>query len=353
MRSYKHLYEDFISKENIWVAIHNASKGKRDRRQVMPYINDVEGSVPSVVDYVEHFENAPHVMHRINERGRGKERDIVVPTFKEQIVHHMVVNTLRPVMMRGMYDHSYGSIPCRGIHLAKKRIEKWLSKDRKNAKYFLKMDIHHFFASIPHDRLKAFIGRYVRDEKVFSIVCKIIDVLPQGLPLGFYTSQWFANWYLQPLDHFIKERLHAKYYVRYMDDMVVFGSNKRKLHRMRVAIEEYLATLGLELNPSWFVARFVYTKDGKEYGRDLDFMGFRFFRTRTTLRRTIMLRATRLARRMNGSILDAHRFMSYIGWFTHSDTYNVFCKWIRPYLSVRRLRLQIGRADRRSRYAVV
>lgn len=347
MRTYRNLYNEFISKENISLAIKKASVGKRSRKQVVQYLEHIEESIPEIIGYANDFYNEPHSPHVINERGRGKVRTIVVPTFREQIIHHMVVNTLRPVMMKGMYEHSYGSIPGRGIHLAKKRIEKWVRKDWKNTRYFLKMDIRHFFASIPNDKMKAYIAKYVKDEKVLEVACRIVDVLPQGLPLGFYTSQWFANWYLQPLDHYIKEQLHAVYYVRYMDDMVVFGPNKRKLHKMARAIGEYLNTLGLELKPSWCVARFVYEKRGREYGRDLDFMGFRFFRNRTTLRRSIMLRATRLARRYNGSVRNARRFMSYLGWFTHSDTYNVFVKWVKPFVNVRRMKLHISNYERR------
>ena len=355
MRTWKNLYGFFISEENIRLAITKASVGKRHRKQVKVYIEHPDEHIQEIIDYANDFYNEPHVAHTINERGRGKARDIVVPSFREQIVHHMIVNTFKPVMLKGMYEHSYGSIPGRGVHLAKSRIERWLHKDRKNTKYFLKMDIRHFFASIPHDKLKALISKYVKDDKVAEVARRIVDVIPRGLPLGFYTSQWFANWYLQGLDHFIKEQLQAKYYVRYMDDMVVFGASKRKLHKMVPQIKDYLETLGLELKPDWFVARFVHDETGREYGRDLDFMGFRFYRQRTTLRRGIMYRATRVARsiKKKQTIFNAHRFMSYLGWFSHSDTYNVYCKWIKPFVNVRRIKLQIGRYDRRRKHAVV
>jgi len=347
LKTYKNLYQKFITEDNIRLAIKKASIGKRKRKQVLPFIEHTDEHIKEIIDYANNFYNEPHVSHVINERGRGKAREIVVPTFREQIVHHMVVRTLEPIMMKGMYEHSYGSIPGRGIHLAKKRAEKWLRKDRKNTKYFLKMDIRHFFASIPHDKLKTMIGKSVKDERLIKVISTIIDVIPQGLPLGFYTSQWFANWYLQSLDHFIKEQMKAEYYIRYMDDMVVFGASKRKLHKMIPQIQEYLAGLGLELKPDWFVARFVYEDEGKEYGRDLDFMGFRFYRERTTLRRSIMLRTTRLAKRMKRTISNAHRFMSYLGWFDHSDTYNVYLKWIKPFVVVHSIKAQIGRYDRR------
>ncbi len=131
--------------------------------------------------------------------------------------------------------------------------------DPKNCKYVLKMDIRHFFDSIPHDRLKAKLKKTVHDEKMLELLFRIIDVTEVGIPLGFYTSQWLSNWYLQGLDHFIKEQLCAVHYMRYMDDMVIFGSNKRVLHRMRQAISDYLEMeLGLELKANWQVFRFSY-----------------------------------------------------------------------------------------------
>ena len=352
MRTYRHLFEQFISDESILLAIKNASKGKRKRKTVRPYIEDPEGHLEEIKRYARNFFNDSHHARVINEHGRGKIRTIHVPSFREQIIHHMLVQVIKPIILKGMYDHSYGSIPGRGIHKAKKCVEKWIRKDRKNTKYFLKMDIRHFYASIPHDILKNWIQRTIKDKQLLKIIETIIDVLPEGLPLGFYTSQWLANWYLQRLDHYIKENLHAPHSVRYMDDIVVFASSKRQLHTMRVWIEGYLNNvLGLELKQNWCVARFVYEKRGREYGRDLDFMGFRFYRNRTVLRRAIMLRATRLARNMNGLILNARRFMSYLGWFSHSDTYNVFTKWVKPFVNVRRLKIQISRFELKEKAA--
>ena len=113
------------------------------------------------------------------------------------------------------------------------------------------------------------------------------------------------------------------HYMRYMDDMVIFGSNKRVLHRMRQAISDYLGMeLGLELKANWQVFRFSY---GNNQGRDLDFMGFRFYRNRTILRKSIMYKATRKARKISKkektTILDARQMLSYLGWIDCTDTY--------------------------------
>ena len=164
---------------------------------------------------------------------------------------------------------------------------------------------------------------------MLDIILELVDVTDSGLPLGFYTSQWLSNWYLTPLDHYIKQHLKAKYYMRYMDDMVIFGANKKQLHRIRKEISEYLEKeLGLSLKDNWQVFRFSYMKDGIEHGRDLDYMGFRFHRNRITLRKTIMLKASRKARKISRkekpSIYEIRQMLSYLGWIGATDTYEFY-----------------------------
>lgn len=184
MKTYKHLYEDFISDDNIRASILKASIGKRNRKEVRPIIENIDTWIPIVRAYAVNFRNCKHTPKTINEFGYGKMRIIIVPRFMEQIVHHMLVAVLKPIVLKGMYEHSYGSIPDRGLHLAGKRIRHWL-KDKKNTKYYLKMDIHHFFASISHDMLKTFISRAIRDEDYLKVLFEVIDVQERGLPLGF------------------------------------------------------------------------------------------------------------------------------------------------------------------------
>ena len=358
MKSYNHLYEKYLTTENYLLAMHDATSGKfskkRKKRLAMWYRDHFEELKPKIMDYAEHFHNAHHHPVEIYDGIRRKKRTIIPPTMMEQVVHHMLINVLKPIFMKGMYEHSYGSIPGRGAHLAKKRIEKWIREGGRNVKYCLKMDIRHYFDSIPHDILKAKLARLIHDERILAILFEIIDVTEVGIPLGFYTSQWLSNWYLQDLDHFIKEKLKAKYYARYMDDMVVFGSSKRKLHEIRKAISEYLATnLGLELKSNWQVYLFNYRrKDGSETGRDLDFMGFRFFRTRTTLRKTLMLKASRKARKINRkprplqTLHDYKQMLSYLGWLTHSNTYDAYRRRVKPFVSVHRFKKAVSKEQK-------
>lgn len=360
MRTYRHLYEQYISDENYFLAVRNATRhkggAKRKYRRARYYRDHAEKLKPYLLVYAKHFKSAEHKPKMIYDGIRRKQRSIIVPTMQEQIIHHMVINVLKPIFMRDMYEHSYGSIPGRGAHLAKKQIEKWIRHGGKNCKYCLKMDIRKYFDSIPHDILKRKLRELIRDERFLSVLYEIIDAVPgnRGIPIGFYTSQWFANWYLTGLDRYIKNDLKAVYYVRYMDDMVIFGPNKRELHKMRKRIEQVLSiNLGLELKGNWQVFLFDYVKkNGKRVGRDLDFMGFRFYRDKTTLRRQLMLKATRKARRIckkkeRKNIYDARQMLSYLGWIDATDTYTMYSKRIKPFVSFRTLRRYVARDQRR------
>ena len=357
MKSYNHLWEKFISDENIELAIKNASRGKRDRASVKRELENPEFR-NIIRAYAADYHNAHHKPKVIYDGIQRKKRTIIVPNFREQVVHHMVVNILQPIFLHGMYEHSYGSIPKRGGHKGKEAIRKWISRGGKNCKYVLKMDIKKYFDSIPHEIYIDNLQKIIHDERFMAVLEEITSVIPKGLPLGFYTSQWTANWYLQGLDHYIKEVLKAPYYIRYMDDMVVFCPNKRRLHQMRDSIEAYLRdNLGLVLKDNWQIFRFDY--NGKY--RFLDFMGFRFYRDRTTLRKSIMLKASRKARRLYKAdkitVHAARQMLSYLGWIIHTDSYGFYLAWIKPIVSFQYLKRKIRRYDnnknRRKRYELV
>lgn len=346
MKSYNHLWEEFISDRNIEKSIKDASRGKMDRNSVKRKLANPRFK-ENVRAYALNFFIKYHVPKQIYDGVQRKIRTIIVPSFEEQVVHHMLINVLKPIIMKGMYYHSYASIPKRGSHKGKKAIERFIRNNSKQCRYVLKMDIQKYFDSIPHETILELFNKKIHDKKILSLMEEIINATPVGIPLGFYTSQWFSNWYLQGLDHYIKEQLHAPFYVRYMDDMVIFCSNKRKLHEMRKAIEQYLnELLGLKLKGNWQVFKFDY--NGKY--RFLDFMGFRFYRNRTTLRRSIMLKASRKARRIAKkdkiTVYESRQMLSYLGWIKDTNTYGMYVAWIKPYVSFQKLKRKIKRHDR-------
>lgn len=343
MKSYNHLYEQFLSEDNIKLAIKNACKHKTNRK----YFKDLKKNPDKYIDWFRrqatNYRNDNHKPIEIYDGIQRKKRIIIVPSFREQIIHHMVVNIIKPIIMKPMYDHSYGSIPNRGATMGRNRVEKWL-RDATGTKYCLKMDIRKYFDSIPHDIVIRRLTEQIHDERFLAVLVEIISVTKKGLPLGFYTSQWLANWYLTPLDHYIKEELKARYFIRYMDDMIIFGSNKRKLHRMRVEIEKYIGdNLGLCLKDNWQVFPIE--------SRSLDFMGFRFFRDKVTLRKSILKKARRKAARIHNkdkpTIFDARQMLSYLGWIEQTDTYRFYLAYIKPCVNMQYLKRRMSSYDKR------
>lgn len=343
MKSYNHLYEKFISDENIRLAIKNCCKHKLKRRRFRELHDNPDKYIDWIRKQAINFYNDKHTPIQIYDGIQRKKRMIIVPSFREQIIHHMVVNVLKPIFMKPMYEHSYGSIPNRGGTLGMKTIKKWLSKDVRNTKYCLKMDIKKYFDSVPHEIAIEKLRKQIRDKRFLNVLKEIINVNNEGLPLGFYTSQWLANWYLTGLDHYIKENLLASYYIRYMNDMVIFGSNKRKLHKIRISIEKYLRdNLGLLLKENWQVFPLK--------SRFLDFMGYRFYRNRITLRKSILIKACRKARRIAKKKPTIHMIkqtLSYLGWFTQTNTYNVFSEKFAKYINIQNLKRRVKRYDKR------
>lgn len=379
MKSYNHLYEIYVSEKNIRISIVTGTKNHRDKQPYKDMFENPDDYIKKIRYYAETFEPEEHYPVQIYDGISRKKRIIVEPYPYEQIVHHMVINVLKPIFMKGMYKHSYGSIPKRGGHKGKKVIEKWIGNDPKNVKYCLKADITKYYESIKRENLKKKLKKIIHDEKFLNILYKVIDVklkrnysidedefnrLLDGLLLGFYPSQWFGNWYLQDFDHFVKEKLGIKYYIRYMDDIVCFCSNKRKLHKALDEMKEYLSNLDLEFNGKTQIFRYSYQKKNPHYkdgddskykyidcGRDLDFMGFRFFRYRTILRKSIMLKMTRKARKISWkqkpTIYDMRQMMAYLGWLNATDTYNVYENYIKGIIDFGKYKERISNYDRR------
>ena len=176
MKSYNHLYEKMISKENIILAIRNAAKGKHDRPVVQAVLRDVETHATRVVELIESGEIKPqkHKGRIMYDSRRAKNREITQPYFLrnatgeycyEQIIQHAIVQVLSPIIMRSIYRHSYGSIPGRGCHNGKQALEGYIRKHSKEVRYVLKADIRHFYESVQTSLLKAYVRCKIHDEK--------------------------------------------------------------------------------------------------------------------------------------------------------------------------------------------
>lgn len=336
MKRVGNIYSKIYDADNIYKAIHYASKGKRDQQRVKRIICNVNKYIPKIQELLinKTFMPSNPIIKTIQDASSGKVRTIYKPNFyPDQIIHWCLMLQIEPILMRGMYRYSCGSISNRGSRLGQSTVRKWLDTDAKNTKYCLKMDISKFYPSIDNGILKQMFRRKIKDKDTLWLIDVIINQ-NQGQPIGFYTSQWFANFYLEGLDHYIKEQLGVKYYVRYVDDLVMFGANKKKLHKARKSIELYLNGIKLSVKGNWQVFPIK--------SRDVDFLGVRMFRDKTILRKRNALRIKRRIKKIyNKGYLtekDAAAVISYWGWLKKTDSYNFYHKNVKPYVPINRAR---------------
>lgn len=365
MKTYKHLYESILDIDLIEECLMTASKGKRKKPPIKRVVDQKERYAEMILKILKeesyHFRKYHTVM--INEGTSKKERSIVTPAFyPDQIIHHLIASQISPIITKSMYEHAYGSLPGKGVHVGKKRLEKWIRSYGKKRFYVFKCDIKKFYDHIDHNILKRKLQIKINDTRFLKLVFSLIDSFEEepgvGIPKGFYTSQWFAHLYLTEMDHFIKEQLHVKHYMRYLDDMVLIDTNKRRLRRNAEQLKVFLKEkLNLELKDDYQLFRFVDANN--EHGRDIDFMGFRFWRGKTTLRKRNLKAIRRKANHLdkkrrlynegigNGvTTHDAQSMISYLGWTKHADVYNWYQKEIKPKVNRRRLRKKIAYRDR-------
>lgn len=332
MKRYGRIYDKITDKETILLAILQASKGKTDRKPVKLVLDNIEHYINEIQIMLicGEFEPSRVKTHKIFER--KKERLITTtPFYPDQIIHWATMLVIQPILLSGMYEYTLATIKGRGISLGKKMAEKWIRSDFKNTKYCLKMDVHKFYNSIDHEILKLKLKRKFKDEQLLNLLFKIIDSYEVGLPLGLYTSQWLANFYLSELDHRIKNDWGGVYLLRYMDDIVVFGPNKKKLHKIHHNIHKWLLDNKLKQKPNWQVF--------KTSSRPLDFLGVKIYRTHTTLRRAnslkIRRRAKKISKKSSMSEQDARTIIAYWGWIKSTNSYTFYNKNIKPYASIK------------------
>lgn len=348
-----HLYEKMLDKERIRRCITKGSRGKKKRRDVREVLSDVEGYTEKIYRLLETETYVPTVPKKIHihDKSSGKERDIkVVPFYPDGIVQQLAVDVMHDILMRGMYHWSCASIPGRGNAHAEKYVKRALKEDRKRTKYCGKFDIHHYYPSINRRRIIDALRRKIKDERFLGLVKMIIDSDPDpGLSIGFYINQWLANFYLEPLDHFICTLDGVEYYVRNMDDIVIMGPNKKKLHRARAAISRYLEImLGLELKSNWQ----IFPVDS----RGIDFVGLRFFHTHTILRRRNFKKLRRNVRAAWKFIRTRRRIpfhvaaglMSRAGQLKHCNGASVYRRYIAPIGEARLKRIIRREAERKA-----
>ncbi len=194
-----------------------------------------------------------------------KPRMVSAAPFRDRVVHHAAHDVIAPIFECGFIDHSFANRVGKGTHAAVSAFERY----RDRFRYVLRCDIFRYFPAIDHAVLKADLRRRISCERTLRLLDLIIDgsnaqepvelyfpgddlfspmVRRRGLPIGNLTSQFFANVYLNPFDHFVTERLGAPY-LRYVDDFALFANDASKLEEWRDRISTFLAGRRLRLHP--------------------------------------------------------------------------------------------------------
>lgn len=311
MRRYGKLKDKILSQQNIIDAEHNARKCKNNTYGVKRFDRRDDLTLDAIRDSMMNgtYKTSEYRIFKIYE---PKERVIYqLPYYPDRIVHHMLMNILEPIFVKWFIKNTYSCIKGRGIHCLQNDVEKDLRKFQKETTWCLKLDIKKFYPSIDNNILYDILCRKIKDKWVLNILREIINSTDKGVPIGNYLSQFFANIYLNILDHFVKERLHIRFYYRYCDDIVIFGNDKKYLYKIYRIIGQQLSFIKLRLKkPKLFPAEF-----------GVDFGGYVFRHLYTKIRKTIKVRFKRIAKRYNNTSKKKYKdsLSSYYGWLIHCD----------------------------------
>lgn len=378
MKTYKHLFEQSLDTYTILKSTLDAAEHKLRRSEVLNALVDFDRTHDLVVEAATNPDYRPceDNTHEIIDGANHKKREIEKPMFcPEQILHHMIIEPFAPVLLRGLYEQVYGCLPpsvvrdkhgnvvlcgaCGRVSVRKygplaatKQLKKWLQNGKKA--YCAELDIHHAYGSVHIPTLAAQMERVIHDADWLRLTFKFLHYRkgdPEcddlyGLTLGHYTSPWFFNFYLKEFDHFAAAQAGVKY-LRYADNLFLVGGNKRKVHAAVRAIADYLRReLRLELNGSTQVYRFEYpdARTGRVRGRAMNALGTVIHFNRATLRKSILLRIRRKARRIRRKAArrltwhDAASMLSRLAWIRHTDTFTYYLAHIKPCINARQLK---------------
>lgn len=232
MKSLRSGFEEALTFEKFLLAYQRAHLAKSARPEVIIFDRRAYLNVYKIYESVRDGRYVPS-HYRQFEIIDPKPRTIYSLPFTDRIVHQwMVEEFIKPFYMPRFISDSYACVPERGTHEAVDRVVafmKQMYQKHGDDYYIVKMDISKFFYSIDRDVLFGILARQIADQRLLCLIRKVIysfDLTEKGIPIGNYTSQYFANIYMNELDQFVKHKLKVRRYVRYMDDFVCFVEDK-------------------------------------------------------------------------------------------------------------------------------
>ncbi len=306
--------------EDLRLAWKAESRGKRSLPNQQRYRYRLEENLFALAERLNSgaFEPTPLRLKRIY---YPKRRQAQVPSQEDKIVQHAIADEhayypMVAPLIKEASANTRGRGTDYGVKELQEQLRRFWNRHHKQP-WILKCDIHHFFYSIPHGRANALIDRYIKDEAISAIMKKFVALTGRGLPLGLQQSQLLANLYLSDLDHKIKERLGFTFYGRHMDDFYILAETEAELRKALDWIREYVASIGLELNPKTAI---LY--------KSFDYLGYcftlgdtgkvivRLSKTKVQAKRRHL---RRMARQLETGQITAEKFAaSYFGWRQHA-----------------------------------
>jgi len=274
MKAVGGLFEAIADRSNLGRAAWRAARGKLHRPEVRAFFQDLDGQLREMERELREgrYAFAPYRAFQIRDT---KSREIHAPPFRDRVAHHALIAVLGPVLERGALEHSYACRAGRGQHAALAQARSWT----RRGEWYGKADVEKFYDRVDHDRLRRRLKRRFRERRVLALweaVLASYETAPgKGLPIGALTSQYLGNFILDEVDHRVKGHGTAPRYLRYMDDMVLWGE-RATLREARARLEDALGDLELTL------------KHGGEWNRcerGLPFLGFVIYPDRVRLNR--------------------------------------------------------------------
>ena len=241
-------FDKYLTYEKLEEAHRLSQKGKTSKKEVILFNLKKEEYLTWLYNELKNG-TYKHGGYRIFYVTVPKRRKIQVSRYIDRIVHRWIVdNFLKEHFMKSFIYQSYACIKEKGMHTAVLDLQKAMKHCKRiwGDYYILKMDVAKYFQSIDRKILLTILQKKIKDKKLLDLINKIIysSEGEKGLPIGNYTSQTFANIYLNEVDQFVKHKLKCRYYFRYMDDSIILVKTKQeaveKLNEIKKFLQEEL-----------------------------------------------------------------------------------------------------------------
>ena len=234
------LISKIVHFDNLYEAYVKARRGKRQNKGVVRFGKNIDEEILKIAEELKNgtYELGNYFYFTVFD---PKKRTICAAPFRDRVAMHAMMRICHPIFDDYQISGSYASRIGKGTY---KAITDLKDKKKNGDMWFLKMDVVHYFDSVNHDILLYQLKSLFKDPVLLAIFERLIrgyEKTPNcGLPIGNLTSQYFANHYLSPADHYLKEKLRVKYLFRYMDDIIVLDFDKKRICEIAKVYSDFL-----------------------------------------------------------------------------------------------------------------